>query len=295
MLIALVARARGGPGETDSGFPVSQAWHKLSNMVWVASVQSRGGGAASEFRETSTRSPILSTVPRGSKQLLSRTQDRTSKRRKLGVSGIGGALGGGGQGQGQGQLTPSTNALNCPRCGGGLGPCTGDRSCRCASAAPALKPGLSITVKEAPGPRKAAKLRGNAMCNNAITTQMAVCSLGGRAKAGEAPRSHDESLHLSPASIFSEDELRRHLVALKTEFIQRAMRPILSKLMIHIANKGVFNQRVDAEALGLLDYAAIIKQPMDLGTVKSRLQSLYYLDMHSFAEDVRLVFSNARK
>ena len=40
----------------------------------------------------------------------------------------------------------------------------------------------------------------------------------------------------------------------------------------HSNNSGIFNAPVDAAALGLRDYEAIVPHPMDLGTVKSRLQ-----------------------
>ena len=38
------------------------------------------------------------------------------------------------------------------------------------------------------------------------------------------------------------------------------------------ATPGIFNAPVDAAALGLKDYDKIVPDPMDLGTVKSRLQ-----------------------
>jgi hypothetical protein len=65
--------------------------------------------------------------------------------------------------------------------------------------------------------------------------------------------------------------------------------------MSHPSNKGVFNAPVDPKALNLRDYEKICPHPMDLGTVKSRLQALYYQGMQSFADDMRLVFSNARR
>ncbi|XP_020694467.1 transcription factor GTE4 isoform X1 [Dendrobium catenatum] len=67
---------------------------------------------------------------------------------------------------------------------------------------------------------------------------------------------------------------------------------LLSKLMKH--NHGwVFNNPVDADFLGLTDYHKIIKHPMDLGTVKSRLSKNWYKTPREFAEDVRLTFCNA--
>jgi hypothetical protein len=50
---------------------------------------------------------------------------------------------------------------------------------------------------------------------------------------------------------------------------------------------------VDVELLGLHDYDAVIKHPMDLGTVRATLTARRYPSHDAFAADVRLTFSNA--
>ncbi|OVA14502.1 Bromodomain [Macleaya cordata] len=67
---------------------------------------------------------------------------------------------------------------------------------------------------------------------------------------------------------------------------------LLGKLMKH-KHGWVFNTPVDVKGLGLHDYYTIIKHPMDLGTVKSRLSKNWYKSPREFAEDVRLTFHNA--
>ncbi|KAG7592051.1 NET domain [Arabidopsis thaliana x Arabidopsis arenosa] len=67
---------------------------------------------------------------------------------------------------------------------------------------------------------------------------------------------------------------------------------LLTKLMKHKC-AWVFNVPVDAEGLGLHDYHNIIKEPMDLGTVKTKLGKSLYKSPLDFAEDVRLTFNNA--
>ncbi|KAK2370704.1 hypothetical protein P8452_57813 [Trifolium repens] len=67
---------------------------------------------------------------------------------------------------------------------------------------------------------------------------------------------------------------------------------LLEKLMKH-KHGWVFNTPVDVETLGLHDYFIIISHPMDLGTVKSRLNKNWYKSPKEFAEDVRLTFRNA--
>ncbi|XP_039033555.1 transcription factor GTE4-like isoform X2 [Hibiscus syriacus] len=67
---------------------------------------------------------------------------------------------------------------------------------------------------------------------------------------------------------------------------------LLERLMKH-KHGWVFNAPVDVKGLGLHDYYTIIKHPMDLGTVKSRLNNNWYKSPREFAEDVRLTFRNA--
>ncbi|KAK1354407.1 hypothetical protein POM88_047663 [Heracleum sosnowskyi] len=67
---------------------------------------------------------------------------------------------------------------------------------------------------------------------------------------------------------------------------------ILAKLM-NSRHGWVFNEPVDVVAFGLKDYYEIVKRPMDLGTVKSKLNKRVYKDSLDFAKDVELTFNNA--
>ncbi|KAM9491959.1 bromodomain-containing protein 4-like isoform 2-T8 [Salvelinus alpinus] len=71
------------------------------------------------------------------------------------------------------------------------------------------------------------------------------------------------------------------------------IRDMMSKK--HIAYAWPFYKPVDAHALGLHDYHHIIKHPMDLGTVKDKMDDRQYRDAQHFAADVRLMFSNCYK
>lgn len=53
-----------------------------------------------------------------------------------------------------------------------------------------------------------------------------------------------------------------------------------------------FQQPVDARKLNLPDYHKIIKQPMDLGTVKKRLENNYYWSAKEAIQDFNTMFSN---
>ncbi|KAG5447699.1 Bromodomain testis-specific protein [Clonorchis sinensis] len=56
-----------------------------------------------------------------------------------------------------------------------------------------------------------------------------------------------------------------------------------------------FIKPVDARSMGLHDYHNIVKKPMDLHTVKVKLDSGQYHTRSDFAEDVRLIFTNCYK
>ncbi|KAL3317601.1 hypothetical protein Ciccas_003746 [Cichlidogyrus casuarinus] len=57
----------------------------------------------------------------------------------------------------------------------------------------------------------------------------------------------------------------------------------------------LFLEPVDAISLGLHDYHDIIKFPMDLSTIKTKLENGQYQGKQEFADDVRLMFNNCYK
>ncbi|XP_038836646.1 bromodomain-containing protein 4-like isoform X5 [Salvelinus namaycush] len=63
----------------------------------------------------------------------------------------------------------------------------------------------------------------------------------------------------------------------------------------HAAYAWPFYKPVNVDMLGLHDYHDIIKHPMDLATVKLKLDNRQYRDAQEFAADVRLMFSNCYK
>jgi hypothetical protein len=59
-----------------------------------------------------------------------------------------------------------------------------------------------------------------------------------------------------------------------------------------IPNAFIFHEPVDFVKLNIPDYLDIIRQPMDFGTIKSKLSSNQYLRLQDFLHDVQLVFDN---
>ncbi|XP_063067099.1 bromodomain-containing protein 3a isoform X2 [Engraulis encrasicolus] len=77
------------------------------------------------------------------------------------------------------------------------------------------------------------------------------------------------------------------------KYCDSILKEMLSKK--HAAYAWPFYKPVDAEALALHDYHDIIKHPMDLSTVKKKMDGREYMDAQTFAADVRLMFSNCYK
>lgn len=67
----------------------------------------------------------------------------------------------------------------------------------------------------------------------------------------------------------------------------------LLKMLMEHQYGWVFNYPVDPVKLNIPDYFTIIKNPMDLGTVKENLLKRRYTRTVQFSEDVMLTFSNA--
>ena len=54
----------------------------------------------------------------------------------------------------------------------------------------------------------------------------------------------------------------------------------------------VFREPVDWKGLELLDYPEIVQRPMDLGTIKKKIENDDYACVEDVATDIRLVWSN---
>ena len=98
---------------------------------------------------------------------------------------------------------------------------------------------------------------------------------------------------LSPVGAFGA-EIAAHLSALRCGRLT-ARCASCARLMQHPLNQNWFNEPVDPVRLNLPDYFAIVREPMDLGTVKSRLAAFAYSDVPALAADVRRVFDNAQR
>ncbi|KAF5736288.1 hypothetical protein HS088_TW14G00427 [Tripterygium wilfordii] len=119
-----------------------------------------------------------------------------------------------------------------------------------------------------------------------------ICSSVKKNFGGDLPEQKSNIMAAKKRGLPGEAECQRE----KKQKIDRAVTQqcaaILKALMRHPAG-WVFNQAVDPVKLKIPDYFSIISKPMDLGTVKSKLDKNMYFSTEEFAADVRLTFSNA--
>src|SRR5690606_35536316 len=97
----------------------------------------------------------------------------------------------------------------------------------------------------------------------------------------------------------SESQLDEHIRSLRfnlcghitlTELKDKLM-PLLTRLM-ESEHGWAFNNPVDPIQWNIPDYFEIIQCPMDLGTIKKRLDVEHYNSVDAFGGDLRLVFEN---
>ena len=87
----------------------------------------------------------------------------------------------------------------------------------------------------------------------------------------------------------------RHLqegLRMKASDVKEKMIPIVDHFLDH-PNGYIFGRPVDPVALNIPDYFEIVKRPMDLGSIRKRLENGVYRDWEDVAQDVRLTFDNA--
>ncbi|KAF7990470.1 hypothetical protein HCN44_000275 [Aphidius gifuensis] len=84
-----------------------------------------------------------------------------------------------------------------------------------------------------------------------------------------------------------------HLNAKTAGGLRQALMPSFEKLYRLVPESLPFRQPVDPQALGIPDYFDIVKKPMDLSTIKKKLDAGKYRAPSEYFHDVWLMFDNA--
>ena len=98
--------------------------------------------------------------------------------------------------------------------------------------------------------------------------------------------------------LMSIEQIEEHLASLdmSKELVRRRVKSWclpLHKSLWDAPNGWWFHKKVDPIKMELPDYLEVIKEPMDLSTIRKRLDVGFYRELDSFARDVSLMFENA--
>ena len=77
------------------------------------------------------------------------------------------------------------------------------------------------------------------------------------------------------------------------EELKKALLPPLDKMYNQEPEAVPFRTPVDPQLLNIPDYFEIIKKPMDMSSIKRKLETGGYKDPWEFVDDVWLMFENA--
>ncbi|KAG2530392.1 hypothetical protein JM16_001606 [Phytophthora kernoviae] len=142
----------------------------------------------------------------------------------------------------------------------------------------------------------------------AVATPAAIVTTGnvggdttpGSAVATPPPPPASSEVPMSVLNELSNEDLASHVDSLIT-YYNATVSPANLKKKLEVILKGmmehkfgwVFNTPVDPVAFNIPNYFKIVRKPMDLGTVKKKLEIGIYKHMEEFAVDVRTTFQNA--
>ncbi|CAD0195571.1 unnamed protein product [Chrysodeixis includens] len=143
----------------------------------------------------------------------------------------------------------------------------------------------TIDQQSGPKPAKISTRRESGRQKKASRTGDDSFKMGGLSPTGAGASHHNV---MTPQLAKSKEKLSD---ALKS--CNEILKELFSKK--HSGYAWPFYKPVDAELLGLHDYFDIIKKPMDLGTVKQKMDNRAYKTAAEFAADVRLIFTNCYK
>lgn len=105
------------------------------------------------------------------------------------------------------------------------------------------------------------------------------------------PKEEEENSSNSTPPSTSPSQPRKKIF--KPEELRQALMPTLEALYRQDPESLPFRQPVDPQLLGIPDYFDIVKNPMDLSTIKRKLDTGQYQEPWQYVDDVWLMFNNA--
>lgn len=142
-----------------------------------------------------------------------------------------------------------------------------------------------------PRPRASAQQHSSAAAKRAAALRAA--SSAGFVIKKQYSRSCISGTGPSLTNYLTVDNINAHVEMIKADRLYNICWPLVRKLMEHRNNRGLFNEPVDTVALNIPEYNKIVRKPIDLGTIRSKLEAGKFKSLKDFCGAVRLVFKNA--
>ncbi|XP_035211709.1 bromodomain-containing protein 3-like isoform X1 [Stegodyphus dumicola] len=121
-----------------------------------------------------------------------------------------------------------------------------------------------------------------------------VPKLSTRRESGRPIKKPSKDLPETPVSVEPNNaKLKKNKMTEQMKYCHALLKELFAKK--HAGYAWPFYKPVDVKLLNLHDYYDIIKTPMDLGTVRAKLEDRAYHSPSEFAADVRLIFTNCYK
>ncbi|KAG8184570.1 hypothetical protein JTE90_007686 [Oedothorax gibbosus] len=165
------------------------------------------------------------------------------------------------------------------------------------SSLPSLSP---LSAKDKAAAKRGVKRKADSNTNTIIedfmkheeeiSQPMKMAKVSTRRESGRPIKKPSKDLPELPQSALKPKKGR---LTEQLKYCSTVLRELFAKK--HAGYAWPFYKPVDAKMLKLSDYHDVIKQPMDLGTVKNKLDNHEYKMPSEFAYDVRLVFTNCYK
>ncbi|XP_056133383.1 bromodomain testis-specific protein [Lampris incognitus] len=124
-------------------------------------------------------------------------------------------------------------------------------------------------------------------CKLSPCGQLEPCKMISRRGSGRPVKQPRKDVSDSPHSV------KKSKLSEQLKYCNSILREMFAKR--HCSYAWPFYTPVDTVALGLYDYYDIIKQPMDLSTIRKKMDQRKYMNAQEFAGDVRLMFNNCFK
>jgi E1A/CREB-binding protein len=91
----------------------------------------------------------------------------------------------------------------------------------------------------------------------------------------------------------TKDAKNKPVIKFPPEYLRAKLMPIFERIHKIEPESLPFHYPVNPDELGLPDYFNVVKKPMDLSTIKKRLDDGHYANPQEFTDDMWLMFNNA--